>query len=150
MTLVNQAIAQCGLRPLVITEINAGAAYFAETGMDIEPGGEEKAGTADAIFLGAIGLPTSAHKRDRNITAFAVTRTIPALCWRAAHQSLCQCTINADPRSRKIDFVIPRIHCCFIQRLCMTTMKPWITRETTEKLHRSWQPAAKHVDILER
>ena len=42
MTLVNQAIARCGLSPLVVKEINAGAAYFAETGMDIEPGGEKK------------------------------------------------------------------------------------------------------------
>ena len=32
MTLVNQAITQCGLRPLIIKEINGYAAYFAETG----------------------------------------------------------------------------------------------------------------------
>lgn len=42
-------------------DINAGAQYFAETGFDIEKGGEEAAGQADAIFLGAIGLPAIRH-----------------------------------------------------------------------------------------
>jgi len=43
------------------TDINAGAGFFAETGRDIEEGGEEAAGRADAIFLGAIGLPAIRH-----------------------------------------------------------------------------------------
>ena len=38
-------------------EIQAGAGYFADNGIDIEPGGEAAAGDSDAIFLGAIGLP---------------------------------------------------------------------------------------------
>ena len=42
-------------------DIDAGAAYFSHTGKDIEPGGEERAGDADAIFLGAIGLPSVRH-----------------------------------------------------------------------------------------
>lgn len=37
--------------------IEAGAGYYRETGLDIEVNGEEVAGEADAIFLGAIGLP---------------------------------------------------------------------------------------------
>jgi len=41
--------------------IDAGAAYFQKTGKDIEPGGEERAGEADAILLGAIGLPSVRH-----------------------------------------------------------------------------------------
>ncbi len=38
-------------------EIHAGAAYYTDTGQDIEDDGEAAAGRADAIFLGAIGLP---------------------------------------------------------------------------------------------
>ena len=43
---------------LAYSEIQAGAGYYKETGVDIEPGGEAAAGEADAILLGAIGLPT--------------------------------------------------------------------------------------------
>ena len=36
---------------------HAGAAYFRESGRDIEQGSEQAAEQADAILLGAIGLP---------------------------------------------------------------------------------------------
>ena len=42
--------------------IKAGAEYYALTGKDVEPGGEEKADKAHSIFLGAIGLPTIRHE----------------------------------------------------------------------------------------
>ena len=149
MTLVNQAITQCGLRPLIIKEINAGAAYFAETGMDIEPGGEEKAGTADAIFLGAIGLPKLRHTDGTEISPhlrlrerfqlYAGVRPIKAF----ANAPLAL----ADPRARKIDFVIIResteglfysaaVHDrsrVIDDSYCDETLR--ITRATTEKLH---------------
>jgi len=38
--------------------IHAGATYYRDTGRDIEIDGEERAGKADAMFVGAIGLPT--------------------------------------------------------------------------------------------
>ena len=57
MQLVQQAVAKVGIVPLKIQEIRAGAAYYIKTGLDIEPNGERLAGEADAIFLGAIGLP---------------------------------------------------------------------------------------------
>ena len=38
--------------------IKAGAAYYKETGKDVEDDGEKKAEQSDAIFLGAIGLPS--------------------------------------------------------------------------------------------
>ena len=38
--------------------IKAGAAYYKETGKDLEDDGEKKAEQSDAIFLGAIGLPS--------------------------------------------------------------------------------------------
>ena len=42
--------------------IEAGASYYKKTGLDVEPDGEKKASEADAIFLGAIGLPTVRKK----------------------------------------------------------------------------------------
>ncbi len=48
--------------------IEAGAAYFARTGHDIEPGGEAAAGESDAIFLGAIGLPTIRYEDGTEIS----------------------------------------------------------------------------------
>ena len=43
------------------TDVGEGAEYFVETGLDIEPQGEEKAGSADAIFMGAIDMPSIRH-----------------------------------------------------------------------------------------
>ena len=46
-------------------EILAGASYFNDQGIDIEPGGEQAAGDCDAIFLGAIGLRRSVTRTVR-------------------------------------------------------------------------------------
>lgn len=54
---VDKAVEKTGSQPLFYEQIQAGAGYYQETGEDIQPGGEELAGEADAIFLGAIGLP---------------------------------------------------------------------------------------------
>ena len=59
--LVDMVLRKVGAAPLTVTTIDAGAAYFQETGQDIEPNGEETAGSCDAIFLGAIGLPSVRH-----------------------------------------------------------------------------------------
>ena len=56
LAMLDQAVAITGGDPMTYREIKAGAGYFAQHGIDIEPGGEEAAGKADAIFLGAIGL----------------------------------------------------------------------------------------------
>ena len=61
MAIVDAAVARAGGTAIDREDIKAGAGYFAETGQDIEPGGEERAGKADAIFLGAIGLPAVRH-----------------------------------------------------------------------------------------
>uniref|UniRef100_UPI0024BA3452 isocitrate/isopropylmalate family dehydrogenase n=1 Tax=Marinovum algicola TaxID=42444 RepID=UPI0024BA3452 len=58
---VDAALARAGAQPLEYDEIRAGAGCFAESGQDIEPDGEARAGAADAIFLGAIGLPSVRH-----------------------------------------------------------------------------------------
>ena len=59
--IVDAALAKAGAAPLVYEPVRAGAGHFSETGHDIEPGGEEKAGEMDAILLGAIGLPAVRH-----------------------------------------------------------------------------------------
>ena len=90
--------------------IDAGAAYFEKSGHDIEPGGEERAGAADAILLGAIGLPSVRHKDGTEISPhlrlrdrfglYAGVRPIKA--YPNAPQRL------ADPRAAALDLVILR------------------------------------------
>ena len=59
--LVKKAMSKAGGPVPTIVEIASGASYFDETGKDIQPNGEAAAGAADAIFLGAIGLPEIRH-----------------------------------------------------------------------------------------
>lgn len=107
---VNAACAQSGAPGLHYDEIAAGAGYFATTGQDIEPGGEARAGAADAIFLGAIGLPSVRHADGTEISPhlrlrdrfglYAGVRPIKA--YPNAPQRL------ADPRAAGIDMIILR------------------------------------------
>ena len=134
----------------VIEETRAGAGFYAETGRDIEPGGEEKVGKADAIFLGAIGLPhiryadgteISPHLRLRDrFGLYAGVRPVKA--YPNAPQRL------SDPRAAGIDLVILResTEGLFYSAAAhgrseiigddevRDTLR--ITRNTTEKLHR--------------
>lgn len=66
--LVDLCLRLMGETPLAITKINVGAAYFQETGADIEADGEDTAGKCDAIFLGAIGLPSIQHTNGTEIS----------------------------------------------------------------------------------
>ena len=149
MTVAEAACAAqgCGF---AITEIAAGARYFAETGQDIQPGGEARAGAADAIFLGAIGLPSiraadgteiSPHLRLRDrYGLYAGVRPVKA--YPNAPQRL------ADPRAAGIDMVILResTEGLFYSAAVHGRQKVIgdtevqdtlrITRHTTEKLHR--------------
>ncbi|WP_299690459.1 isocitrate/isopropylmalate family dehydrogenase [uncultured Tateyamaria sp.] len=135
---------------LAVTEIAAGAEYFAETGADIEPGGEERAGAADAIFLGAIGLPSVRHADGTEISPHLRLRdryglyagVRPVKAYPNAPQRL------ADPRAAAIDMVILResteglFYSAAVHGRARIeddtavedTMR--ITRSTTEKLHR--------------
>jgi len=130
-------------------EIKAGAGYFAETGKDIEPGGEEAAGQADAIFLGAIGLPSIRHADGTEISPHLRLRdryqlyagVRPVRAYPNAPQRL------ADPRAAEIDLVIIResteglfysaaVHGrseVIGNEEVRDTLR--ITRPTTEKLH---------------
>ncbi|MEM9522852.1 MAG: isocitrate/isopropylmalate family dehydrogenase [Pseudomonadota bacterium] len=131
-------------------EIAAGAACFMETGRDIEEGGEERAGQADAIFLGAIGLPDIRHADGTEISPHLRLRdryglyagVRPVRAYPNGPQRL------ADPRARTIDLVIlresteglfysaavhGRSHVVDDERVDDILR---ITRATTEKLHR--------------
>ena len=68
LTVLEAAQRRTGGFALEFSEIKAGAAYFLESGYDIEPGGESAAASADAIFLGAIGLPSVRHRDGTEIS----------------------------------------------------------------------------------
>ncbi len=149
MTVAQAACDHVGGCAFDIAEIKAGAGYFQETGQDIEPGGEDAAGKADAIFLGAIGLPSvrysdgteiSPHLRLRDrFGLYAGVRPVKA--YPNAPQRL------ADPRAANIDMVILResteglFYSAAVHNRSniigdsevRDTLR--ITRATTEKLH---------------
>ncbi len=109
-SVADAAVARAGLPPLDWEEISAGAGYFRDTGKDIEPGGEERAGMADAIFLGAIGLPAVRHADGTEISPHLRLRdryglyagVRPVRAYPNAPQRL------ADPRAAGIDMIILR------------------------------------------
>jgi 3-isopropylmalate dehydrogenase len=150
LALVDAALSKTGEQRFDYRPIQAGAGYFSETGRDIEPGGEEAAGRADAIFLGAIGLPAVRHADGTEISPHLRLRDIyqlyagvrPVRAYPNAPQRL------ADDRARQIDLVILResteglfysaaVHGrseVIDDREVRDVLR--ITRDTTEKLHR--------------
>ena len=107
---ISCALTRLGAEHPRYRRIDAGAAYFQATGQEIEPGGLDRAGEADAMFLGAIGLPSvrnadgteiSPHLRLREIyQLYAGVRPVKA--YPNAPQRL------ADPRAAEIDLIILR------------------------------------------
>ena len=101
---------RCGGFHLKQEIIHAGADYYRDTEQDIEADGEVRAGNADAIFLGAIGLPAirakdgteiSPHLRLRErFELYAGVRPVKA--YEGAPMML------ADERAKKLDMVIIR------------------------------------------
>ncbi|NDW06042.1 isocitrate/isopropylmalate family dehydrogenase [Jiella pacifica] len=110
LAVVDAACAAAGAETPSYVEIGAGAGHYAAHGRDIEEGGEERAGEADAIFLGAIGLPSVRHRDGTEISPhlrlrdryglYAGVRPIKA--YPNAPQRL------ADPRAAGIDMVVLR------------------------------------------
>ncbi|MDJ0777421.1 MAG: isocitrate/isopropylmalate family dehydrogenase [Gammaproteobacteria bacterium] len=150
LAVIDAARARVGGFDLEYREILAGAGYYADNGIDIEPGGETAAGECDAIFLGAIGLPAIRHTDGTEISPHLRLRDIyglyagvrPVRAYPNAPQRL------ADPRAADIDLVILResteglfysaaVHGrseVIDDREVRDTLR--ITRATTEKLHR--------------
>ena len=95
---------------LDLQDLAGGAAYFEETGQDLEPGAEEAAGKADAIFLGAIGLPHVRHADGTEISPHLRLRETfqlyagvrPVKAYPNAPRRL------ADDRAQGIDLVVLR------------------------------------------
>ncbi|MEO1331219.1 MAG: isocitrate/isopropylmalate family dehydrogenase [Pseudomonadota bacterium] len=149
LAVIEAARARLGGFALGCEEIQAGAGHFQETGRDIAPGGEERAGAADAILLGAIGLPAIRHADGTEISPhlrlrdrfglYAGVRPIKA--YPNAPIRL------ADPRAREIDLVVLResteglfYSAAVHNRATVATDDEVqdilrITRGTTEKLH---------------
>ncbi len=147
---IEEARRQVGGFNLGYTEIQAGAAFYAESGIDIEPDGEKIAGESDAIFLGAIGLPSIRHTDGTEISPHLRIRekyqlyagVRPVKAYPNAPQRL------ADPKAANIDFIILResteglfysaaVHGRSIVKEneeVLDTLK--VSRSTTEKLHR--------------
>ena len=108
--IVDAAIKKMGGTALTYHPIEAGAGLYQRTGLDIEVSGEERAGDADAILLGAIGLPSvrrpdgteiAPHLRLRDrYGLYAGVRPVKA--YPNAPQRL------ADPRAAGIDLIILR------------------------------------------
>ena len=90
--------------------VQAGAGYFRETGLDIEPGAEKEMEKTDAIFLGAIGLPAVRHTDGTEISPHLRLRELyelyagvrPVKAYPNAPQRL------SDVRALNIDMVILR------------------------------------------
>ncbi|MGB0867456.1 MAG: isocitrate/isopropylmalate dehydrogenase family protein [Granulosicoccaceae bacterium] len=149
LEIVNAALESAQAPKLQYDEISAGAGHFDQTGLDIEPDGEQRAENADAIFLGAIGLPAIRHQdgteisphlrlRDR-LGLYAGVRPVKA--YPNAPQRL------ADSRAAELDMIILResTEGLFYSAAAhgraqivgdsevRETLR--ITRDTTEKLH---------------
>ena len=128
---------------------HAGAAYFRESGRDIEHGSEQAAEQADAILLGAIGLPEIRYRDGTEIAPHLRLReqlqlyagVRPARAYPNSPLPL------ADPRASTIDLVIVResteglFYSAAVhgrtqianENEVRETLR--ITRNTTEKLH---------------
>ena len=76
LAVIEAALKKTSAIRLTYHEISAGAAYYRETGRDIEADGEEAAGKADAMCLGAIGLPDIRYKDGTEISPHLRLRDI--------------------------------------------------------------------------
>ena len=110
LAVVEVARQRVGGFQLEVRDLLAGAGYFKQTGRDIAPGAEQAAAAADAIFLGAIGLPEVRHADGTEISphlrlreAFQLYAGVrPVRAYPNAPLRL------ADRRAAEIDLVILR------------------------------------------
>ena len=107
---IEAAKARVGGFELRVDERLAGAAYFKEHGRDLAEGAEDAAAASDAIFLGAIGLPSVRHQDGTEISphlrmreSFQLYAGIrPVKAYPNAPQRL------VDPEAVSIDLVVLR------------------------------------------
>ncbi len=110
IAVIDAAQRRIGGFALAWEDLQAGAAYYAETGRDMAPGAEDAAAAADAILLGAIGLPAIRHADGTEISPHLRLRerfqlyagVRPVKAYPNVPQRL------ADPRAADIDLVVLR------------------------------------------
>ncbi|MEQ9172934.1 MAG: isocitrate/isopropylmalate family dehydrogenase [Rhodospirillales bacterium] len=110
LAVIEAAKARAGGFRLACTDLQAGAGYFKETGRDMAPGAEEFCDGADAILLGAIGLPAIRHTDGTEIAPHLRLReryqlyagVRPVKAYPNAPRRL------SDPRADGIDLIILR------------------------------------------
>ncbi|WP_420548754.1 isocitrate/isopropylmalate dehydrogenase family protein [Curvivirga sp.] len=149
LSILQEAEKLVGGFTLTQNHILAGAGYYKETGTDIQPNGEEDAGKADAIFLGAIGLPSIRYENGTEISPHLRLRDRyqlyagirPIRAYPNAPQRL------ADKRAADMDVVILResteglFYSAAVHNRCPVENNDEIqdimriTRGTTQKLH---------------
>jgi 3-isopropylmalate dehydrogenase len=149
LAIVDAAQARVGGFRLDNQDLLGGAGYFQETGQDMAPGAEDAAGEADAILLGAIGLPAIRHTDGTEISPHLRLREQyqlyagirPVRAYPNSPQRL------ADPRAAEIDMIILResteglFYSAAVHNRCPVANDDEvqdilrITRPTTEKLH---------------
>ncbi len=149
IAVMDAAVERIGGFTLSYENLPAGANYFAEFGRDMAQGAEEAAGQADAILLGAIGMPSIRHEDGTEIAPHLRLREIfqlyagvrPVKAYPNTPRRL------ADPKAADIDLVVlresteglfysaathGRNNIANDSEVCETLR---ITRSTTEKLH---------------
>ncbi len=110
MAVLDAAQERIGGYDLEYQELLAGASYYRQTGVDVAPNTEADAGAADAILLGAIGLPDVRHPDGTEISPHLRLRDMyglyagvrPVRAYPNAPRKL------ADPRAGDIDLIILR------------------------------------------
>lgn len=110
LEILRAAQAKVGGFELDFTEMAAGAGHYAETGEALPQSVIDRAGQADAILLGAMGLPNVRYPDGREITPQIDLREIFGLYGgvRPAKALPGVPAVLADPRAADIDFVLIR------------------------------------------
>lgn len=149
LAVLDAAAGRVGGIKLAYRSLLAGASYFRDTGRDIALGAEDAAVSADAIFLGAIGLPSVRHADGTEISPHLRLRdelglyagVRPVKAYPNTPRRL------SDLRAASIDLVVLResteglFYSAAVHDRCPVANENEvrdvlrITRATTEKLH---------------
>jgi 3-isopropylmalate dehydrogenase len=149
LAVADAALVRVGGARLEYQYLLAGAGYYRDHGIDIAPGAEDAMDAADAIFLGAIGLPKVRHEDGTEISPHLRIRDRLGL-YAGVRPAKAYPNIPArlaDPRAADIDLVILResteglFYSAAVHGRSQVigddevrdTLR--ITRATTEKLH---------------
>lgn len=110
LTILKAAQAMVGGFSLSFVEVEAGAGHFQKTGDALPQVSIDKAREADAILLGAMGLPNIRYEDGREITPQIDLREIFGLYGGVRPAKVLEGVPSplADPRAKEIDFILIR------------------------------------------